>query len=147
MNTSQIKALLQQEGAGRHDSTHGPNEFGTLMIWEVWTYLDGEYHARFIVSAAESEPPRYFEGFQRLCTYLNENHKIADLEERRHTRSYRMIVLWVAALVFLGSVAAFIIFIFCGLKVGWTSLSLLGGIIASGATMFFGAWKLPKLSG
>ncbi len=147
MNTNQIKELLTKEDAGNYVDSFGPSKFGAFSIWEVWTYSDGQYEARFIVSEADSKPPRYFEEFQHLCIFLNTTYEIADLEERRHNHRYKMIVLYVAALVFLGSVAAFIFFISNGNSIGFTSLTLLAGIIASGAVMFFGVWKLPKLPG
>lgn len=156
MNEDRIKELLKANKGGIYYDCFGPSRIGNLSIWEVWAKEGQEFQVRFIVSTDDAQEPQYFGQFQDFCLFahrrdedlrrviqkLDDNSK---REEREHLM--RLLILAVASLAFIGSLIAIISFMATGKpeEFVYYTLTLLGGIIASGATMFFGVWKQPKV--
>ncbi len=153
MNKAEIKELLNAHNAGEYCGSYGPSVVGNIQILEVWVKADGEFHTRFIVSANDFKSLEFYHEFQEYCVFANAREKDWELKTKaladeiyglKSTNLHRLITLIVASIVFMGSVGAFIYMFATGKLTSGVPVALLGGVIASGAVMFFGIWLGPK---
>ena len=154
MTQKEAEDYADDHNEGSIDSSYGPFQLGTFEVWEVWVKHKGAFDTRFILSEANNNPV-YFSNCGQLCAFANGRESqqkalIAELkrqlEDHRGERLFKLVSLVAATSVFVGCVGALIYFMVNGTQANLSYLALLGGIIASGATMFFGNWKMPKIT-
>lgn len=148
-----VKDVIRSQKEGNLVASFGPSYVGNAEVWEVWVKQEGEFQTRFVISE-DKQAPLYISQFQQFCAFVNGRESLlrnlADeskrqLQEKAMEHRFRLISLLAATVTFVGSVGALIYFMFIGIAANLSYLALLGGILASGATMFFGNWTIPKI--
>ena len=163
MNKSEVEAFVRGKNEGSIIDSYGPSELNDQTVWDVWVEDDG-IECRFVIE--NGTQPIYYSEFQQLAKHAHDNFEAlkqerdgisASLAAERsaranseaaaaHARRMDMFRTYIAAFVFVGSAIALIAFIFMQ-KTNDTMLwYLLGGLIISGSTMFFGVWRQRKPS-
>jgi hypothetical protein len=136
------KACVKSSKGGRIEGCYGPSTIAGIEIWEIWVYADDEYATRFVISQAGADS-RYFGSFGELCAFLSavyrvKEEELAKLSPRTRASTVR---LYVAATVFLCSVAVLLYLVVKGAEPNLVTFALFSSLIASGATVFYGVWK------
>jgi hypothetical protein len=98
------EAVVRKNKGGTIDSTYGPNQVGTLEIWETWVEDRDEYCTRFVVYEAGKEPV-YHSEFHLLASSLDARVKALDMHAGavNAQRTDKRIILWTCVVVFLAS--------------------------------------------
>ncbi len=153
MTKNEIITYIRSRREGELFECYGPWYIGSAEIWEVWVKDAGEFETRFVVSE-QGKPPEYFSQFQQFCEFVSGRESLARVRAEEFDRQlgtaknehvYKLISLSVATTSFVVCVVALLYFIAEGVSADFSYLALLGGILASGGTMFFGNWKMPKI--
>lgn len=153
MEFKSMKAVTTAVAAKKEgvvQKTFGPTELEMGQVWEVWVYVESEaeYYTRYVFDDGQTKL-RYFSEFQQFCVFTNglldrtkaENNALKSGATEAHANiRHRGITLYVAAFVFVACAISLLVLIFLDRAQGTSSLLLLGGLIASGARMFFGQW-------
>lgn len=153
MNKNQVEDVVRSKKEGSVYDSYGPVQLNDLEVWEVWVRDDGEYATRF-VALDTLENSSYFSEFQQLAPHAHKryedlkvsNNKLEEeLRGKRLQDHQSMVRLYVAAAVFVLSSLALLYLIYKGIEPNLLSFTVLAGIVASGSTMFFGAWRQAHL--
>lgn len=139
------KSIVKRNRGGEIEGCYGPSEIADKQIWEVWVHTGKEYATRFVVSEAEAQPT-YHGSFGELCVYLSrvyqaQEERMLKLAPRSHISKVQ---LYVAAIVFLCSVAVLLYLVVTGVSPNVATFALFSSLIASGATLFYGVWKQAR---
>ncbi len=143
MNEQEAIALVVKKNKGSTiEGCYGPFCINVYQVWEVWTHDGDEYVTRFAVDSANTEP-QYFASFGELCAYLDKQYnaqhaELAQLSEKHYVSRVR---LYVAASVFVASVAVLLYLTATGATPDHHTFGVLASLIASGGVMFYGAWR------
>jgi hypothetical protein len=134
LGEDEIKELIVAKKDGAFESALGPCALGGERIYEVWVTKDeGVYYNRYVVERRQGDP-LYFERFEKLAYYLN--------EQRTRTEDHlKKFSAYVAAAAFLLTVIVLLYMVVTG---GGNTPTMIVtavlGIVASGSVLFFGKW-------
>jgi hypothetical protein len=117
---------------------YGPSGIGKDLVWEVWAYSksEKEWFTRYAI--LEGNELVYIDSFGSLAQRIN--GEISRLYTQRLEFYLRVGTLVVAAIAFVATLGTFLYLVAKNADASSLILSVLAGVIASGAALFFGRW-------